>query len=212
MATDIPDPTPLDLAIWDLFLATQFIDDPSLAPVVRKIKTAAKRLFPSRERQLSYLAHREERRAQARAYYHNCNREERAARDHAYYLTYREKKLNTARNTRRERYARFGKPVWTAERARQSHASYLAHCEEHKAKGRARYLAHREKNLTQMRAWYVEHREEHKAKVRAYRLAHREEIEAKRRVYYLAHREEIEAKRHAQYIARKPTPIGGDSD
>jgi len=114
MATDILDPTPLDLAIWELYLVAREVKSGPLAPFVRGVSNAIGFLFPDRRRRLvsaSYCArHRELMRQryakwaeahpeELRAYRAEHNEEYRAL-GRAHYARHRER-LNRESKARR---------------------------------------------------------------------------------------------------------------
>jgi hypothetical protein len=154
MATDIPDPTPLDEAIWQLFLVQR-----ESGWRVRGLRAAAERLFPSRMRRLP------EQREYFRDYWQRPDvREREQARsrsDHyrEYQTTYRQRAAMKEWQSGygREYYQRRRADILARQRDRGQSPEVRERRNAYQREWRMR-PENRERGLERMREYYRTHR------------------------------------------------------
>ena len=174
--TDIPDPTPLDEAIWDLYV----LMDDGMVPYVRGVVGAALRLFPRRygrrvgpryaedaeTRSVKQKARRaadpEKYRAQSRRW-QQAHPDKQAAAGHSWYVRNRETVMARQRLQRAE--------PEVAERRREYQREWST---ENRDKEAAYARAYRERRLPDIRQYEADY-------ARRWRAAHRDEYNAKSR-------------------------------
>jgi hypothetical protein len=182
MATDIPNPTALDEAIWALYLAMAEGDGPYLRPLA----TAAKALFPNRYRReyerrnptpYDPSAARRRRAANPEAYREYSRRWSAANREQQHAITKAWYERNRDRALARQRERLASDPDAHARRRgyeREWQIRNPGRVAEYHRSSRVRRLPEvREYEREYARRWRAEHREQYNERMRAYRAQRR---------------------------------------